>query len=85
MWETKVLKRLKVINEDKWLNQWYGDSSHMFGGKIQSNLAKRRLKRGTHNFLSMNKLKIKCPYCDIQGQPGAMGRWHFENCKKRGT
>lgn len=24
---------------------------------------------------------IKCPYCDVSGKGGIMGRWHFDNCK----
>jgi|LakMenEpi03Aug12_release.lakeMendotaPanAssembly.Ray.scaffolds.fasta_scaffold991334_2 group I intron endonuclease len=27
------------------------------------------------------KQKIKCPYCDKEGQPSNMYRWHYTNCK----
>jgi hypothetical protein len=27
------------------------------------------------------KQKIKCPYCDKEGQPANMYRWHYTNCK----
>jgi len=24
---------------------------------------------------------VRCPHCEKTGKPGAMGRWHFSNCK----
>ena len=27
------------------------------------------------------KQKIKCPYCNKEGQPSNMYRWHYNNCK----
>lgn len=27
------------------------------------------------------KQKIKCPFCDKEGQPSNMYRWHYTNCK----
>lgn len=32
----------------------------------------------------LNVEKVTCPYCHRTGHPGAMGRWHFENCKHKG-
>ena len=39
--------------------------------KVASDMAKKR-----------NKLTVICPSCNKSGQPAAMKRWHFENCKE---
>lgn len=31
----------------------------------------------------VSKPIIKCPHCDKTGGEGAMGRWHFDNCKNK--
>jgi hypothetical protein len=81
-WEHKVLRRLKIINNNRWLNLWLGNGSdHMFGGIIQSNLAKRRVSNGSHNIFEWHK-SIDCPVCGKNGQAAAMKRWHFDNCGK---
>ena len=28
-------------------------------------------------------IRVKCPHCDIIGQRLSMGRWHFDNCKRK--
>lgn len=83
LWEGKVLKRLNVVNDDKWLNKWSGTPEHMFGGKIQSDLAKRRIKKGNHNLTEWNTEKVRCTKCGKVGQKRAMKRWHFDNCGKK--
>jgi len=42
---------------------------------------RKRISNGSHNFLGGNIVKIKCNYCGKEGHPGAMKRWHFNNCK----
>jgi hypothetical protein len=27
--------------------------------------------------------KVKCPHCDVVGDPRPLKRWHFENCKNK--
>jgi hypothetical protein len=29
--------------------------------------------------------KTKCPHCDFVGNAGNVKRWHFDNCKKKGS
>lgn len=29
--------------------------------------------------------KISCPHCDFVGNAGNVKRWHFDNCKKKGS
>lgn len=31
--------------------------------------------------LALNRVNVKCPYCDKKGHVGIMSRWHFDNCK----
>jgi hypothetical protein len=79
-WEYNVLKKMNIVNNDRWLNIWIGSGSdHMFGGSVQSKLAKRRIANGTHN-LSEWLEKVECPHCKKLGQKRAMKRWHFDNC-----
>ena len=55
--------------------------AHMYGGDIQRKNAHRRLKEGTHNFLTTSQEKVICPKCKLVGQKAAMKRWHFDKCK----
>ena len=41
------------------------------------------IKKGTHNFLKENLVKVTCPHCNKLGNIGAMKRWHFDNCKSK--
>jgi len=81
LWEAKVLKRMKVTSKDMWLNiAGSAAPAHMYGGQVQSDLAKRRIKNGTSNIIEWNKEKVVCPKCGKMGQKRAMKRWHFDNC-----
>lgn len=44
--------------------------------KIVSGVTKDKLSEAARN----RKL-ITCPHCGMESQPGAMKRWHFDNCK----
>lgn len=60
--------------------------------KIKQSLAKIG-KPHIHSEETKRKLSISriglviddviCPHCDKKGKPGALGRWHFDNCKAR--
>ena len=84
-WETKVLTRLNVNKNNKWLNRTVNGNvthKHMFGGEMQRNLALKRIERGTHNLTEWNNSRVTCPHCGKIGQKRAMKRWHFEKCKE---
>jgi len=34
-------------------------------------------------FKELNNMKIKCVHCDFEGNPGTIGRYHNDKCKKR--
>lgn len=38
-------------------------------------------KKNDFKEFSLNRPKVKCPYCDKAGPYNIMKRWHFENCK----
>lgn len=47
-------------------------------GVICSDEAKRKISESNKNVE-----KIRCPHCGKIGHPGAMTRWHFDNCKSK--
>lgn len=59
-----------------------GKSVGLFGN---DNPAKRLdVRQKISNALKGRKLqKIKCPHCNILGQPSNMYRWHFDNCRNK--
>lgn len=60
--------------------------------KFKQSIAKKG-KPHIHSDETRKKLSISriglviddviCPHCDKIGKPGALGRWHFDNCKAR--
>lgn len=47
-------------------------------GYIPSEETKAKISAKTKG---VPKAIIKCPYCELEGGVGVMGRWHFDNCK----
>lgn len=60
------------------VHKYIADGTWHFLG--EKNPVHKMLKEGTHN----TQKKLKCPYCNKEGQAPAMQRWHFENCKEKG-
>tara|TARA_R110002096_G_C14455064_1_gene711856 strand:- start:74 stop:763 length:690 start_codon:yes stop_codon:yes gene_type:complete len=59
--------------------------SNAMKGRTLTEEHKRSLskpKKHTKNY-SYTKEIVKCPHCDKSGGIGAMGRWHFDNCKNK--
>lgn len=57
--------------------------------KERISLAKRGIKLGPpsakhrSNLSIARKIKVKCPYCDLEGTKSNMSRYHFDNCKQK--
>lgn len=56
-----------------------GDKNHMFG-KTHSQEAREKIRQAR-----LNAPKLICPFCDKVGDSCNMTRWHFDNCKFKGT
>jgi len=48
-------------------------------GRVFSEEYRQKLSEG-----NKNTKKIECPHCGLTSHPGAMKRWHFDNCKHKG-
>jgi len=67
-------------------NQKVAEGTHPFlGGEIQKQSAQKRLEDGSHNLLSKNRKKVSCPHCPKTGDERLMKRYHFNNCRQKGT
>lgn len=55
------------------------DGSHLIG----RTLSKDHVDKLHAHIPQLNKKKVECPHCGKIGQKTAMGRWHFNNCKKK--
>lgn len=73
--------KLKSINANKQVQE----GRHFFKNNPHvPKLAQiKKMKEGTHHFLSLNKNRVTCPHCGKIGQEAAMYRWHFDRCKSR--
>lgn len=54
----------------------------------RSDLTKKRYeenpelrKQISDSLKGRKRKKLKCPHCNIEGGPGTIHRWHFDNCK----
>lgn len=45
-----------------------------------SDETRKKLSAARIGLIIENKI---CPHCGKSGKPGAMGKWHFDNCRKR--
>ena len=78
-WEEKVLKKLKVLNENKWINKnisgAFGLETASKAGKISN---KKRLENGTHHWLNENENILKSKRQKIKIENGTH---NFQNPK----
>jgi len=59
--------------------------------KISNGNKGKTLTKETRKKISDSKIgkprgfteKVKCPHCFLEGDPRAIKRWHFDNCKKK--
>lgn len=51
-----------------------------FSGRSHSDETKSKQSQS-----ALNRKRVKCPYCDKEGAVNTMTRWHFDNCKSKGT
>ncbi len=51
----------------------------------QRNHKKSNKHKKNMSISAKNRIKIKCPYCDVVGISSNMNRWHFDNCKLKGA
>ncbi len=74
-WEHKVLRRLQIVNNSKWLNLCTGEAPPiMFGPCSETRKTNIKLSR-------LMTPKIECKYCGILADPGNIKQFHNENCK----
>jgi len=87
LWENRVLKRMKVVNDDKWLNEHdsmappinpYGNLAM----RRPENREKARLNNGGSGNPMYGKLqkRISCPHCNKIVSVNTYARWHGKNC-----
>jgi hypothetical protein len=77
---TRYLKSINAKNQVKRGNHFFKNNPH-----IPKETQLKRIKNGSHHFLSLNSNKVSCPHCGKQGQEAAMFRWHFNNCKHKSS
>ena len=71
----KPSSRLKMIGNKNGLG---GTASRGFKYSPEQNKQKSIRTKG------VPKRKVTCPRCGKMGGNGAMGKWHFDNCKNKG-
>ena len=86
-WENRVLKRMNVVKDEKWLNR---NDSMAPPVNTSGNLAMRRPENrekarqnnaGTKNPMYGKRQKqITCPHCNITTGANTYARWHGDNC-----
>lgn len=86
-WEERVLKRMKVVGNNKWLNRnaSMAPPINPFGNlamRKPENRAKARLNNaGAGNPMFGKKQKqITCPHCGTTSGANTYARWHGNNC-----
>ena len=85
LWEHRVLKRLKVINREDYLNK--SDSKSIdpkASSKARTGVAPGNKGKPQPDYVKDKKRKPKplatCPYCNKTGGISAMHRHHFDRC-----
>jgi len=64
-----------------------GNKNPMFGKKvIFSETHRKKLSAAAKGNSSpiakgSSRKQVQCPYCNVVGGEGAMGRWHFNRCR----
>lgn len=87
LWENRVLKRMKVVSNDRWLNKHdsMAPPINPFGNlamRRPENRAKAKLNNtGSGNPMFGKKQKlITCPHCNTTSGANTYARWHGDNC-----
>lgn len=75
LWEQKVLRRLKVSTNDRWLNLHAGGAPPIMFGPC-SNIRKKNISKSR-----LSTKKIECVFCKKMIDPGNYKQYHGENCK----
>lgn len=82
--EVREKRRISMIgkNVGKDNSKAVAASAKLRKGKPLSEEHKQKVKETTH-FKELNIKKIKCLYCDFEGNAGNIGRYHNEKCKHK--
>ena len=87
LWENRVLKRMKVVGDNKWLNRHDSMAPPVnLVGNLKMKETELRKKASNNNKGSGNpmfgkKQKQKtCPHCDKIVGANTYARWHGDNC-----
>ena len=87
LWENRVLKRMKVVSSDKWLNKHDSMSPPINPfGNLKMKEPELRKKASDNNKGSGNPMFGKkqeqktCPHCNKTTGANTYARWHGENC-----
>lgn len=82
--EVREKRRLSMLgkNKGKDNSKAVSISAELRRGKPLSEEHRLKVKENTH-FKELNKTKIKCVYCNFEGNAGNIGRYHNEKCKHK--
>lgn len=87
LWEHRVLKRMRVVGDDRWLNKHDSmappiNSLGNLAMRKPENRAKAKLNNsGSGNPMFGKKQKqLTCPHCDATVGANTYARWHGDNC-----
>lgn len=87
LWENRVLKRMKVVSSDKWLNRndRMAPPINPFGNlKMKEPELRKKASdnnKGSGNPMFGKKQEQKtCPHCNKTTGANTYARWHGENC-----
>ena len=82
--EVKEKRRISMLgkNKGKDNSKAVAASAELRRGKPLSEEHRLKVKEKTH-FKKLNNKKIKCLYCDFEGNAGNIGRYHNEKCKHK--
>ena len=79
----KSPKHSKIMKEywDKWKEEHpnYKDKWKV-NTRIRTGLTEEGRQSMKNHMIKLNRLKVKCPHCDVSGNVANMKRWHFDNC-----
>lgn len=89
LWEERVLKRMKVVSSDKWLNQHDSLAPPI---NVLGNLAMRRpelRKRASNNnrgsknpMFGKKQEQMLCEHCNTEYAANTYALWHGDRCEK---
>lgn len=87
LWESRVLRRMKVVNNNQWLNKHDSMSPPVNSyGNLKMKEPELRKKASDNNKGSGNPMFGKkqqqktCPYCNKTVGVNTYARWHGDNC-----